>query len=177
MNKQLSTGLILAIVFQLLVLTSMYVKAAIPLWTGQEIKVKTIPVDPRSLFRGNYARLRYDFDRVDGKYLGVDENLRSGDVVYVSLNEQSDGLYVFSGAGLQEPVEKVFLRGRVIRHHMEKIDKENYKRSYDVNYGIDAFFAPKEKALALEKELRDGGVAVLMVGDDGRARIKDVIGQ
>ena len=42
-------------------------------------------------------------------------------------------------------------------------------------YGVEAFFASKETALALEEDLRDGGVAVLMIADDGRARIKNVI--
>ena len=31
---------------------------------GKEIRVKVVPVDPRSLFRGNYARLNYDFSRL-----------------------------------------------------------------------------------------------------------------
>ena len=38
---------------------------AMPLWTGKEIRVKVVPVDPRSLFRGNYARLNYDFSRLE----------------------------------------------------------------------------------------------------------------
>ena len=107
MNKKLSIGLIVAVIFQFLILTGMYVKAAIPLWTGQEIRVKTIPVDPRSLFRGNYARLRYDFDRVDEKHFDTKEILRTGDIVYVSLDKQADGLYTFSGAGLQAPLGTV----------------------------------------------------------------------
>ncbi len=44
-------------------------------------------------------------------------------------------------------------------------------------YGIEAFFAPKEKALKLEEDLRDGGVTVLMVSAGGKARIKAVVAE
>lgn len=173
MNTKIRTSLIIAAVFQFLILIGMYVKAAIPFWAGQEIKVKTIPVDPRSLFRGNYARLRYDFNTVDSKYFSSDEKLRTGEVVYISLIQDKGGLYEFSNVSLEEPTGGLFLRGRV---NNARYDKREIK-SYTVNYGIDAFFAPKEDALALEKDLRDGGIAVLMVGNDGRARIKDVVSE
>ena len=54
-------GLGAAIAFQLVVLAGMVVNAALPRWTGTEIRVRTVPVDPRSMFRGNYAQLGYDF--------------------------------------------------------------------------------------------------------------------
>lgn len=173
MKKHLKMGLCLTVVFQFFILTGMYVKAAIPLWTGQEIKVKTIPVDPRSLFRGNYARLGYEFSTVDSNFFSDEENLRTGEVVYVSLKQDEDGFYTLSSASLEKPAGEIFLTGRAdrIRYRGQKL------KSYTLNFGIEAFFAPKEKALALENDLRDGGVAVLMVDDDGRARIKEVIGE
>lgn len=172
MKNRIVVGLITVVIFQFLILTGMYVKAAIPLWTGNEIKVKTIPVDPRSLFRGNYARLRYDFSRVDGKYFKGEETLRTGDVIYVTLKLGDNELYEFSEAVLEKPTDNSFLRGRVVSATLN-----DQHTTYQINYGIDAFFAPKEKALSLEKELRDGGIAVLMVGKDGRARIKNIVGQ
>jgi len=48
--------------------------------------------------------------------------------------------------------------------------------SFRVKYGIEAFFAPKIKALQLEKDLRSGGVAVLMVSSGGKARLMEVVG-
>ena len=58
-----------AVLFQFVVLSGMYVSAALPLWTGTEVKIKTIPVDPRSLFRGNYATLRYPFSTIESTEL------------------------------------------------------------------------------------------------------------
>ena len=63
MKIKISTLLLAAILFQFFVLTGMVAVAAMPLLSGTEIKIKTIPVDPRSLFRGNYARLRYEISQ------------------------------------------------------------------------------------------------------------------
>lgn len=170
MNNKLSLGLLLAILFQVFVLGGMYVKAALPLWLGQEIKVNTIPVDPRSLFRGNYARLNYDFSRIDTDKIQGDGILRNGEVIFVKLVKSQNGIYQASTASLQKPSEGHFIRGRVEARYLSPDEPEYYR----VNYGIEAFFAPKERAIALEKELADGGTAVLMVDTRGAARIKDV---
>lgn len=171
MNKKLVTALVAAIVFQFLVLTGMYVSAALPLWTGTEIKIKTIPVDPRSMFRGNYARLRYDISQIDAEKFSDNRELRNGEVVYVALQLAEDGLYQYADVSLDKPDSGIFLRGRIENRRYE--ENASYFR---IKYGIEAFFAPKEKALLLETDLRDSGIAVLMVSGGGKARLKDVIG-
>lgn len=172
MNRKLVAALIAAIVFQLLVLTGMYVSAALPLWTGTEIRIKTIPVDPRSMFRGNYARLRYDISRLEVEKFSDNSELRNGEVVYVALKPGGDGLYQYADITLKKPGRGIFLRGRIESRRYE--ENVSYFR---IKYGIEAFFAPKEKALQLESDLRDGGVAVLMVSSGGKARLKDVVGE
>ena len=64
-KKTITTGLAVVILLQIVVLGSEYLGAIYPLWTGEEIKLKTTPVDPRSLFRGNYARLRYGISTIE----------------------------------------------------------------------------------------------------------------
>lgn len=166
MNKTIVPGLLIAITFQFIVLNGMYVSAAMPLWTGTEIKVKTIPVDPRSMFRGNYARLRYDFSTLEDRYIPDKDALRNGEVIYITLKPGSNGLYELSDVSLEKPIDGIFLRGRV----------QNRSR-LDVRYGIEAFFAPKQKALEIERHLRKSGVAVLMLSSQGKARIKDIISE
>ncbi len=158
-------GLGVAIVVQFLVLSGMVVKAAMPLWTGTEIRVKTVPVDPRSIFRGNYAQLNYEISRLPNSVLRDVDSLRIGEIVYVSLQLGGNGLYVFADASLDKPAEGIYLRGRMVNNYPP----------YQVKYGIEAFFAPKQKALQLERELRNGGVAVLMIADSGRVALKDVV--
>jgi len=164
-SKLVIIGLGAAIAFQLAVLAGMVVNAAMPLWTGTEIRVRTVPVDPRSIFRGNYARLGYDFGTLPEDALPGVDHLRPGEVVYVSLEPGEGGVHEFAGVSLDEPKEGMFLRGRLTTSH----------RPYHVRYGIEAFFAPEEKALALEKDLLNGGIAILMVTSRGRAALEDVI--
>ncbi|MFC6635443.1 GDYXXLXY domain-containing protein [Microbulbifer taiwanensis] len=171
MNRKTTLGLLAAIALQFLILIGMYISAQMPLWTGEEIRLKTIPVDPRSLFRGNYARLDYNFSQLDASLFPADRKLREGELVYVSLKRDKRGFHRLAGASLEKPEEGVFLRGRISGTWLR-----DSRSSYRVRYGIEAFFAPKEKALGLESELRNGGVAEVMVSGGGRARLKNVSG-
>jgi len=164
-RSSVGIGLAVAIALQVLVLSGMVVKAALPLWTGTEIRVRTVPVDPRSLFRGNYARLNYEISRLPDGALSDVESVRVGEIVYVSLQPEGNGLHGFANVSLDEPAGGVFLRGRIVNNHAP----------YRVRYGIEAFFAPKDRALQLERNLRVGGVAVLMVEGSGRVALKDVV--
>ena len=71
---------------------------------------------------------------------------------------------------MEKPESGVFIRGRVTRAWCST------NCNLRVKYGIEAFFAPKEKALALESDLRETGMAVLMVSKGGNARIKEIEG-
>ncbi|MFA0813549.1 GDYXXLXY domain-containing protein [Microbulbifer epialgicus] len=171
MRRGVIFALIVAIAAQFLILTGLFVKAQVPFLTGEPIHVKTIPVGPRSMFRGNYARLNYGFSEIKKSALPTDRLVRQGEVVYVSLKQSGSGLYKFSSASLQKPIEGVFLKGRIANARPWR----NHE-SYRVKYGIEAYFAPKEQALQLEKDLREGGVAELMVAPSGQVSLKSVIG-
>jgi uncharacterized membrane-anchored protein len=159
------TGLGVTIALQVVVLSGMVVKSVMPLWNGTEIRVKTVPVDPRSMFRGNYAQLNYEIGQLPDSVLSDVTPLRIGEIVYIGLQPDDNGLYGFADASLDKPAAGVFLRGRIVNDHAP----------YRVQYGIEAFFAPKQKALQLQRELRSGGVAVLMISDTGRVALKDVV--
>ncbi len=166
MNRsKIGIGLGIAIILQVFLLVGMLAKAALPLWTGTEVRVRTIPVDPRSLFRGNYARLNYGFGTLPADVPIDPDKLATGVVVYVNLQIADDGLYGYAGATLERPENGIYLRGRIA---------SNYS-PHQVLYGIEAYFAPKQKALQLEYELRSSAVAVLMVSSSGQAALKDIV--
>lgn len=169
-KKAIMAGLSAVVLFQVFVLATEYLNAVYPLWTGQEIRLKTVPRDPRSLFRGNYARLNYDISTVPSKDIAAAERIRNHEIVYVKLKPGPDGLHVYDGASLEEPADGLFIRGRVQipRWQSRALD-------YRLRYGIEAYFAPKEKALALEKKLRRGGVAKIMIAKNGKATLKEVL--
>jgi len=163
-------GLVLLVVFQMAVLAAEYLNAVYPLWTGQEIILKVVPIDPRSLFRGNYARLNYDISRIKLPEEAALKLPRHGEIVYVSLKPDKDGIHTYAGAGYEKPSEGLFLRGRISTNMRGEIGP------FGVRYGIEAYFAPKEKALALEKQLRSGGIARIMVAANGKATLKNING-
>ncbi len=164
MNKR--TLFIAAIALQFCVLTGMVVKAQLPLWTGTEIHLRTKPIDPRSLFRGNYARLRYDISTLPAKALLAQQDIRRGEKVYVSLQGNADGLYSATGVSLQRPAQGIYLAGRVA---------SKTKATLRIRYGIEAWFAPREEALRLERELRQSARAVVKVDRWGRAALQAVL--
>ena len=174
MSKQTKLGFILAILFQIFILIWMLVSANLPLWFGQEIKVHVRPIDPRSLFRGNYARLSYPIERISPSSSQpiYGKKLRRGEVVYLSLKQDDKGIYIANKLTLSPPENEIYLQGRVSYPH--SASSEAPIRLRFANLG--AFFAPKDKAIALEKELRKGAIAILMVNKKGKAMIKNIEG-
>ena len=173
MNRQwIKRGLIIVILLQITVLTAEYLFSVYPLWTGKEVRLKTVPVDPRSLFRGNYALLNYDISSVSLSDQADIINPRAGEIIYVKLKQGENDLHVFDGASFSKPESGLFIRGRIKSNFVSQTTQP-----YTVKYGIEAYFAPKEKALELEKQLRNGGIALVMLTENGKASLKDVTGE
>lgn len=161
-----------ALFFQMSVLAGEYLMAMYPRWTGEEVRLRVRPVDPRSLFRGNYARLNYDISVLPASL--AERAFGPADVVYVQLEKDPRGDWEARRI-LAEPGEQgLYLRGRIQGNGFPLGGRGVNRDDYRIRYGIEAWFAPKEKALALEEELRDGGMAVIRVADSGRAALMGV---
>lgn len=160
-KKFLVIGLTLAIIAQMLVLATEYLSSVWPLWFGSPIILKTAPVDPRSLFRGNYVRLNYDISNINKGLAG--EQFKRSEVGYVTLEEE-EGVFVATGLQREKPKSGVFIRGRVT----------SMGGSYRMKYGIEAYFMPKKKALEAERSVRRGASAVVYLLDSGRAAIAEL---
>ena len=63
------------------------------LQTGNEIVLKTVPVDPRDLFRGHYVILRYDITSLKTKKFNTDTLFSRHQRVFVSLKQGEDSLW------------------------------------------------------------------------------------
>ena len=164
--------LMAAIALQLAVLAMEYLGSVWPLWTGEEVRLEITPVDPRSMFRGNYARLAYTVARVDSKlFEGSEEMLRKGEVVYVFVEEGEGEVWHATRVQLEEPLSGLFLRGRMIRAWAHD------EQPLQIRYGIEAWFAPKAKALEIEAAARRSqgegarAYAIIAVSGSGRAAL------
>ncbi|MCP4717838.1 MAG: GDYXXLXY domain-containing protein, partial [Desulfobacteraceae bacterium] len=133
-------------------------------------RLKTRPIDPRSLFRGNYAQLQYEISRIPAKDINALKPPRQNEIVYVNLTPGTNGLYHYGGVSLSPPKTPVFIKGRI------KNSRPVTTGTYRLTYGIEAWFAPREKALAIEKNLRDKGIATIYITDTGKAALREIHG-
>ena len=168
--------LIVAVVFQISLIGIMLGYALMPLYFGQEVRVRVNLYDPRDLFRGNYVDLNYEFSNFhsrnfdennkDDRYIDqYDERARDGARVYAVLKPDVNGTYSFEKFSVSKPENGVFLAGRYDGYSL-------------VKYGIEHFYMSPDSAANTEDEMREEDVhayAVLMVMDNGKARLKDLI--
>ena len=78
---------------------------------GQEVRLRTVPVDPRDLFRGDYVVLAYDISRVTSGKLVGDKRLRRGDKLYVQVANGSDGFAELRSVSTQRPASSAPVSG------------------------------------------------------------------
>ncbi|CZE49019.1 GDYXXLXY domain-containing protein [Campylobacter geochelonis] len=158
----LKKRVLLAILFQILILLAMLFTAFLPLVLGREMRVSVLPVDPRDLFRGNYVQLRYDFNNK-----ACDIDVKNGDTVYALFNDGKDGKDEFVKLVKDRPKDVKFIKGTI----------NNKKHNCYAKFGIEAYFLPKNKAVEAEKNitLRDNSTVVLKVFKNGKARIESLI--
>lgn len=178
--KKVLLGLCAATLFQILVLGGELLAAVYPRWTGVPIRVAVEPVDPRDLFRGNYARLNYAFSRVDAALWQDAGRPVPGQRVYVQIEQDNDQVWVATAISARPPSQGLFLRGRY-RHFISGANLnadgaawQTQPDRYRIEYGIEAWFAPKEKAQYVERQLRDGAWATVYVTDSGKAALAEL---
>jgi len=164
-------ALIVIVVLQFSVIGYQYVLSQYPLWIGQEVKLKITPRDPRSLFRGNYARLIYQISRLPVAFSGDTKRVCPGDRVYVLL-EQEGETWTANVARLTKPSEGLFIKGHAMPNHCIRLNKRS---QIDIRYGIEAYFAPKEKALELERRRGQGMNVILFIAPDGQAALERIV--
>jgi uncharacterized membrane-anchored protein len=83
--------------------------------TGEKILLKTAPVDPRDIFRGDYIDLRYDISQLDLDALGVKETFTGTEKVYIILEKDPDDTFSARSVSRELPAGKKFIQGRVDR--------------------------------------------------------------
>jgi len=172
-EKHEKTILISAVVFHLIVLSGMIVKRYTPLMTGKTILLKVEPIDPRSLFRGEYVILSYEFSRLpqtgvegipDRRGSFRDWDRAKGRNIYVSLSyDEAAGYWKAEKFSLKPPKEGMFLKGRV-------------GKSGRIAFGIESYFVEEGKGRNYEHASRSKRLFVeVAVARSGKAVLKKLI--
>ncbi|MBI2222466.1 MAG: GDYXXLXY domain-containing protein [Acidobacteria bacterium] len=180
-------------VFCIGVLAAMLVGHAWPLWTGETVYLRVVPVDPRDLFRGDYVTLRYPINSLQAGRVAAAPTSTivafeghwqagrpyvAGQTVYVVLEPRRQG----GGAGVEhvavrvstrKPARGLFLRGRASWSSRNGEPPE----FLSVEYGIDAFFVEQGRGKEIEERIRSGTpvFAEVAVSSAGRARLRTLI--
>ena len=150
--------------------------------TGKVILLKTIPVDPRSLFRGDYVRLNYDISRIKIDEVDGDKDFNRHQKIFVVLVKGEKYWHVQS-VHHQPPVlrqDQLMLKGKVnyVGGYLwnPETRKSEKVKNLNVTYGIENYFVPEGQGRVLERVQRDDRVDIQVAVDkNGNAGIKGVL--
>jgi uncharacterized membrane-anchored protein len=164
-ERNILTAAVVVAVLQFGVLGTMIANEMVPHVSGTTIRVKTVPVDPRDLFRGDYVILRYEFSNVRSipePHYTVEHG--KDQTVFVVMKQDGE-LWKPVGISPTRPKEGVFLRGV----------RKPY--SGEIVYGIESYFVQEGTGKAIENAMRQNRESVvveLTVAPNGKAAIKAV---
>jgi len=148
------TLLIIAVAFQVLVLAFIAGKREYIARTGDVVYLRTAPIDPRDLFRGDYVRLRYEASIVPLARASADiaEQMKKyafGETVYAALEKGEGGLAEVTGLSTTRPASGIFIKGRLAQAwRFGTVAPETAA----VEYGIEAYYVQEGKGLEIEKQ-------------------------
>lgn len=155
-------------------------------WTlafGDPIVLETQPIDPRSLFRGDYVILNYTISRIELNQVAGDNVFQTDDPVYVSLEKKGE---YWQAVAVHQSYPDVGPQQKVIRGRVHYVNGNRYRRhrkllaedirSINIRYGIENYFVPEGEGRELERRVPEREISIQVAVDSfGRAGIKAVL--
>ncbi len=123
--------------FQLLALLALVISREYTLRRGQVVTLEVLPIDPRSLMRGDYLIINYKISTIEKYKLVTDgTDVRKGDRIYVTLEKRGEFWEAVNGFRYRNriPSGVVALKGRI---------KSIMKDRIGIDYGIESYFIPE----------------------------------
>jgi uncharacterized membrane-anchored protein len=153
MNKR-TKKLILACMVPLLILIGICLKPFYTLLTGEEIILKTKPVDPSDLFRGDYVSLSYEAEEipiqlVDQKVLKENNNV----TVYVLLKKK-DGVHTPVKVILSKPHSGTYLQGTLNYIGPNR----NRDQAAFIQYSLDRYYVEDNTGTSWQEASQKGQI-------------------
>ena len=162
---------LVAAILPLCVLLAAPVRPTLILMFGEEVRLATVPFDPRDLFRGDYVALRFaveeiplaSFDVVSGgraasRGTGGPEpaEMKLAKDWYVSLNRDASGIFSPEGVGTSPPVGRPYLRGTFRAASGGSVAR------LDFGPGLERFYLRENTGRALEDAARKGRIEAIV---------------
>jgi len=176
-----STRLAFLFVLQALALAFIIADRQWTLASGARVVLETEPVDPRSLFSGDYVRLRYKISRLAIPESSTARGLGKHDDIYVVL-APGDPYWQPVSMHAAMPVAapgRIVLRGEVEHaggapDKLRRVPVEEWHVS--VRYGIESYFVPESEGRTIERPAPDEKVSIRVAVDTrGRAAIQALL--
>ncbi len=180
MRAMLRLGILITL--QTLVLGAMIGMKQWTLSTGIPVVLETQPIDPRSLFQGDYVRLNYTISTLDLAKLSSDRPFKAHERIYVLLRK---GNPYWAPVSLHHErpgmrPNHVSLKGMVMRAGSRRWNQAS--QSWEatehlmVRYGIENYFVPEGEGRDLERPKPGEKVSICVAVDQfGNAGIKAVL--
>jgi uncharacterized membrane-anchored protein len=131
---------------------------------GTEIILDMKPVDPRSLFRGHYVTITTPLNIIELDQYDGGNDFKVGDKVFVSLTKVEADQWQISSVNKQQPEAGTnFIQGRISNFI---IRSKKFEPQIWVQYNIEAYFADKVSALALEKKISESKMRIILAVDE-----------
>ena len=126
--------------------------------SGTKILLKTAPVDPRDVLRGDYVVLSYEISRLDLSEINANSlQFSGGDTAFVIL-EKGEKYWAPSGISKDRPsADVIFIKGDVT---------SAYGTYLSMRYGIENYFVPEGKGSEIEQYIRRGSTLDVEVSVD-----------
>lgn len=148
--------LVFTFFLQFALIAVMFINASLPVFFGEEVRVRAYGYDPRDLLAGNFVRIDYG--------IRLDKDFYGGDEIFVLL-ENDNGIFKFGKKVFEKPKDGLFIKA-----------KKASKYSKELKIGAERYFTTKDRALDIEQKLRNmpndefGAIGTLKVFN-GKARI------
>ena len=170
-NKINKTLVLCAIVLQIGFVLSIPAIKENSIRAGTTIVVKTIPVDPQSLFRGDYINLNYEFSRIDlNKVEHESRYFDRGQRVFVKLSKAGslwEAVSVSSKPPKNKGHNQIIIAG--------SINSWPSQNNISVIYGIESYFVPEGRGRDIEKNIADRRATVeLSIDKKGLASVRKI---
>lgn len=173
-----NTKFILAILFQIAVIFLVILSKYTILNTGVEVRLRILPVDPRTPLRGDYMKLSYNISNLNSR-LADGHKIRNGDTVYVVLDKQGRYWEAKNISKTKPTGSSLFIKGTVIRGGVayDTIYPDANKglsNNLLISYGIEDYFIPESSGRDLNIRNKEMSAAVVIDRATGEAVLKQV---
>jgi uncharacterized membrane-anchored protein len=167
-KRRRSLILIVLVALQIVFLLGVAASSYAVLWFGQEIRIQTIPLDPRDPLYGDHVNLKFSISELPTSLWKESGVLpKSGTVVHVLMKRKAadnSGVYEAVGAYAHRPAaaaDEVVIKGRM---------SYSYDNKFFVEYGLEKFYVPENTGKVLEEQSRQGNImARVKVASWGRS--------